>query len=364
MKPFKYIYEPAAWAIDMGLSGREADLSIKRYGSVLVKRQPFLGILLPQISYLKTLIESADLAGFYKHGDDYTICAFYKHDEHFPIARSYYMQFTSQADCEIILQHLRPHGARLGQISDQTISALIDQPTHEQRIDKFFERINKKSVAFKGLFEGRKGSTTTESAIYLSSNGCLVCGKIKEQLFSTTVTGDKGVLIGFDLCASHAEECELSNSNLDYLTSVLGVAVPFVKRELPRTEVINMVSEMLLNDLECSVDKIESETITAYRKRTGFKLVFRLTSELDYGYMIFQPGRKDEVARFDSANHHKVNYGPDHLHRNLKNKKLKDKVESSFTTGFPVIDKEALKKVLEEREFEYTKASKQNQSST
>ncbi|MEI8602972.1 DUF6516 family protein [Shewanella sp. PP-He15 brown] len=360
MKSFKYIYDPAVLAINMGLSGKEADLSTKMYGSVLVKKQPFLGIPLPDISYLKPLIESADLSGLYKNGDDFSICAFYKHDEYFPIARSYYIQFKSQADCEIIAHHMRPQGPRLEYICDLTIFSFTEHLSYEHRVDEFFERIKDKSAGFKGLFDGRKENTTTESAMYLSSNGCMVCGEDKEQLFSTTVTGDKGALFGFDLCSTHAEECKLSNSNLEYLSSVFGVAAPFVKKDLPRKEVLNMVSDMLINDFECRIDKIENNTITAYRNKTGFKLVFRLTSELNYGYMIYQPGRKKDVARFDSANHHDVDYGPDHLHRNLKNKKLKP--ESSFTTGFPVIDKVTIKKVLDERESEYAKANKPSQS--
>lgn len=359
MKPFKYIYDPAVLAIDMGLSGKEADLATKMYGSVLVKKQPFLGVPLPDISYLKSLIESADLAGLYKYGDEYSICAFYKHDEYFPIARSYYIQFKSQSDCEIIAQHLNPKSIKLEYIDDLTIFLFTEHVSHERRVDEFFERIKGKSEGFQGLFDGRKANTTTESAMYLSSTGCIVCGETEEQLFSTTVTGDKGILFGFDLCGIHADECKLANSNLEYLSSVFGVATPFIKQELPRNEVINMVSEMLVNEFDCNIDKIENNTITAYRKRTGFKLVFRLTSELNYGYMIYQPGRKKDVARFDSANHHDVDYGPDHLHRNLKNKKLKP--ESSFTTGFPVIDKVALKNVLNERELDYTAANKKSQ---
>lgn len=149
----------------------------------------------------------------------------------------------------------------------------------------------------------------------------------------------------------HAEECKLANSNLEYLFSKLGVLSPFVKTTMSREDVISMVSDMLINEFECRIDKVEDNTITAIRSSSNFKLVFRLTSELNYGYMIYEPGRKNDVARFDSAKHHSIEYGPDHLHRNLKNKKLKP--EPSFTTGFPIIDKIALKKALEEREADF-----------
>lgn len=351
MKPFNLISDPAVIAINMGMSGKDADASTKLYGSVLVKKQPFIAIQLPDLMYLKKLVEHADLAGYYYFEGSYNLSAFYKHDEYFPIARSYYIKLGSKPDCEVVSQNLNQKGKPLKELDDISIFMFTEHAGHEKRVDDFFERIRNKSECFQGLFDGRKKHTTTDSAMYFDSSGCLACGQKNEELFSTSIIGDKGILFGFNLCRSHADECREANSNLEYLSSIFGVAPPFRKEILSRNKVIEMVSDMLISEFDCRIDNISADTITAYRIDSDFKLVFRLTSEMNYGYMIFPPDCEDDVARFDSANHHAVDYGPDHLHRDLKNKK--EKPVSSFLTGFPILDKVALKSVIEEKEQEH-----------
>lgn len=351
MKLFEHTYGPAVLAMDMGMSGKDADKAIKMYGSVLVKKQPFLGIPLPSIDYLKTMVASSDLKGIYKFQGQYSICAFFKHDKYFPIARSYYMSFSSISDCMVIAQYICGN-SNCEELSDYTIFAFTEHQGYEQRVDDFFDKIEQKHANFKGLFKGRKENTITESAMFLGSDGCLVCGADDEHMFNTTVSADKGVLFGFNLCKEHAEECSRASSNFDYLSSVMGITSPFPKHPFAKEDMEEMVVDMLMSEFDCRIDKVEGDTITAFRNISNFKLVFRLSSELNYGYMIYQPGRKKEVARFDSADHHDIPYGPDHLHKNVK-KKSKEKPVPSFTTGFPVVDKVALKTVLEEKEAIY-----------
>ena len=338
----------------MGLSGKDADILTKVYASILVKKQPFLGILVPSFDYLKKLIDCADLAGYYSHEGGYSICAFYKHDTYFPIARSYYIKVNSESDCIVICQSLIKN-IPLKEIDDAIIRKFVDGDQYKTRVDEFLAHTKKKSKAFKGLFDGRKRNTITDTGMYFSNNGgCIVCGENREQLISTTVSGDKGVLFGFDLCGKHGDECEKYNSNLDYFTSNFGAPPFFEKTNISRVEVVNLVINMLTNDFGCKIDKVLEDTITAYRIKSGFKIVLRLTSELDYAYMIFPPNCKKDVARFDSAKHHNIPYGPDHLHENLKDKK--DIPISSFTTGFPLLDKVVLKEILEKKEREYEKS--------
>lgn len=347
----KHTSDPAVQAIDMGMPGEHADMATKLYGPLLVKKQPFLGILLPNLKYLATMIKSSDMAGYYVSEGKCNLCAFYKHDDRFPIARAYYIQLSTPPEFLEGAKYLESVGLELNQLEDRMISEFIEPDDHEARVDSFFERIKSKSKIFEGLFDGRRKNTITESAMFLASDGCLVCGKKDDQLFSTTVAGNKGVLFGFHLCHEHAKECGQANSNLEYLSSVFGVAPPIRVSPMPRSEVVATASAMLVSELGCRIENTTSDTITATRIKSGFKLVCRLTSETDYGYMIFEPGREKDVARFDSARHHSVAYGPDHLHRNLKIKR--EKPESSFNTGYPLIDKVSLLAVLEEKEQEY-----------
>jgi len=360
MMSFKYISDPAVLAIDKGMTGKEADMCTKLYGSILVKKQPFLGLELPNITYLEKMIESADLAGYYQYKDEFNICAFYKHDETFPISRSYYIKLKTLSDCEAVLQNFNKSGEILSRIDDVSIFMFTEQVGHEKRVDEFFSKVKHKSKVFKGLFEGRKKHTTTESGMFLSSDGCLVCGDESKQMINTTVSGDKGVLFGFNLCQVHAEECKSANSNIEYLSSVCDVESPVKMIEFSLEDRLKTVIKMLVDEFNCKIGKIDKDTITAYRNDTDFKLVFRLTTEMNYGYMIFQPDEEDDIARFDSANHHNVNYGPDHLHRDLKNEN--ENAESSFMTGYPVIDKKGFRKVLEEKEREFYKKTEKNKS--
>ena len=82
---------------------------------------------------------------------------------------------------------------------------------------------------------------------------------------------------------------------------------------------------------------------------SGLKGIFRLDSPGNYAYMIFGSDDK-EVARIDSADHHNVNYGPDHLHADLTKKK--GPIESSFTTGSPLIDTKKILELIELKEAE------------
>lgn len=352
MNLIKKLSDPVVQALDMGLSGKEADIMTKLYASILLKEQPFLGIPLPSLEYLKKLIDDADLSGYYSFEGGHSICSFYKHDEYFPIARSYHITLNSESDCVVVCQSLTKNGKPLRKIDDVIIRNFIEHDGYEIRVKEFLSQNEIKSKAFQGLFDGRKENTITDSAMYFSNNGgCLVCGESRKQLISTTVSGDKGVLFGFDLCETHGNKCTEYNSNLGYFCSIFGQQPFFDKKEIPRMQVIELVKTMLINDFNCRINKVTEDTITATRIKSGFKLVLRLTSEMDYGYMIFEPNHKKDVARFDSANHHDVAYGPDHLHENLKNQE--DSPVSSFTTGFPLLDKVIIKKILEEKELEY-----------
>lgn len=155
MLPIQYPHDPVVKSIDMGLSGKEADMATKFYGYLLVKKEPFLAIQLPGIKYLKSLIEHAEMTGIYKSDGKYNICAYYKHDEDFPLARSYYIQFNSKDDCEIISQNIL-NNSKLKYIADSDIYKFAQIDSFEKRVNDFFEKGKTRSNVFSGLFDGRE----------------------------------------------------------------------------------------------------------------------------------------------------------------------------------------------------------------
>lgn len=108
-----------------------------------------------------------------------------------------------------------------------------------------------------------------------------------------------------------------------------------------------MSCEAIRCELECEIEKVEGNTITAVRK-SGFRLILRQDALSDYAYNIQDPDRKP-VSRIDSANHHHVDYGPDHVHQDLS-KARKNIVAPSFTYGFAVADLKAIKRLVEDAE--------------
>jgi len=120
----------------------------------------------------------------------------------------------------------------------------------------------------------------------------------------------------------------------------------FKTRSLSTDELVLHSMLILEKELECTIDKVLDNTITAFRKVSGFKIILRLDAINDYGYMIFNDKGK-QLARFDSADHYDINYGPDHLHYDLKKK---EEVISSFLSGIPEFDYKSILKVIQEYE--------------
>ena len=74
----------------------------------------------------------------------------------------------------------------------------------------------------------------------------------------------------------------------------------------------------------------------------------RHQSPSNYAYIIMSPEGK-QLSRVDSADHHKIPYGPDHVHSDLR-KSTKNVVETSFTYGHIGLDMKLLLKLIQEAE--------------
>lgn len=106
--------------------------------------------------------------------------------------------------------------------------------------------------------------------------------------------------------------------------------------------------DVLVNQLGCAISKVDGDTITAQRP-SQVRLVMRVTDLKDYAYMIFDPAGKQR-KRIDSAPHHKIEHGPDHLHEAPTQKK--HAIVPSYTYGFVPSDIKLVRKLVEELEAE------------
>lgn len=165
---------------------------------------------------------------------------------------------------------------------------------------------------------------------------------------TSTVLGKSGMMIGMQLCLTHEAESQKQSTLLNYLSKHLGEMVMFSNIR-PRTakENLEQTCEALKVDLECTIVKVEEKTVTA-RRHSGITVIVRQHSPSNYAYNILSPEGK-QLSRVDSANHHKVPYGPDHVHPDLR-KSTKNVVEASFTYGDVGLDVKLLLKLIQEAE--------------
>lgn len=328
-------------------SGKSADLCAQTLLCNLIEDNvPFQAIELREISELAVMMKQADSAHIYGERAIFYFSALYKHNDRYPIARNYFIKVSNLIEVPQLKSNFAANGIKLPIISAHDFGLLLEEHNFKNRIKVFKERQKKETKIFKGLFEGRTGSTNVEKAMFLNTTGCLVCGNDKYQMVSSTISAQKGFMLGFNLCSRHIDIAKDENSLIEYLAKSYDQPSPIKVMPLGTEEHFNEVKNWLPEALGCELLKASNNTLTLIRP-SGLKGIFRLDDLCDYAYMIIDSKGK-EVARIDSANHHDVDYGPDHLHPNLrKNKKA---VESSFTTGSPLIDTKKIIGLIEQYE--------------
>ncbi len=334
---------------DLG-SGKSADTCAKSVLCNLIKEnEPFQAIELKSLEHLLLMMKESTFPHVYGEGGIFYFSAYYFHDDRYPVGRNYFIREADLLKIARLHAYFKSNGLALPIIRPDQLGKKISQDGFEARIREFRERQSRETEMFKGLFEGRSRSTSVEKSMFLNSPGCLVCGDNNFRMMSSTLSATKGFMVGFNLCDKHMEAAKSENSLLEYLAKLFKQPPPFQFVPLEAKEHFELVLSWLPKELGCKVEKTNANTMTLVRP-SGLKGIFRLDSPGNYAYMIFGADGK-EVARIDSANHHNVNYGPDHLHVDLTKKK--GAIESSFTTGSPLIDTKKILELIELKEAEF-----------
>lgn len=341
-----------------GLDGRHTDTCVKSMAvNVLKPNMPVVAIEMKSQSDLLQMMKTADNTHIYIGAGEFHFNAFYAATDNFPAPRIYYMKTADLMAVGKIGAYMQQHGVTLPPMNDEQFSPLIEDKRYAERYEHWHTRWEANNKAFNGLLDGRVRNTVVEQGIWLSSNGgCMVCGKKTNLMSTTTVIGVKGIMIGLQLCGQHETEAKDHSTLLNYISEKMGVPAPFlVGAKVVRhgQQTIEMTCEMVRDELKCVIEKIDGQTITAVRN-SGFRVIIRQDALNDYAYNIQDPTRKP-IARIDSADHHKVEYGPDHVHRDLSKSK-RNQVEPSFTYGFAVADLKAIRQLVETAEVKWTSA--------
>lgn len=325
--------------------GRSIDLSICASNVAEYADRPLLLIRLESLDEILHMCRDADHVICVPAGANTFGGALYTDISRFPIARFYHLRLGAD-----LLSAGRLFGTLKENLFDvkvprqEAMSEFVHENGWEARLKQHIEVRHARIKDYEKLRSGRYRNTTTDSSLFLNSSGCLICGAPPDFIASMTfgTLGEAASLTAARLCSTHMAEARDESSLVNYLAKTFDL--PFLMETLQRTaqEVLTdgagiMQSKLGMSVLESGKKAIKAETAK------GTVLIYRYEGELNYGYMINGVGDK-ELARIDSANHHRVEVGPDHLHPDLRNKVP---AISSFTTGDLCLDWPLIRQLID-----------------
>jgi hypothetical protein len=323
-------------------SGCGSDVTAKSMlGVNIASDAPFQAVELRTTADLEVMLRDASRTFIYCQASEFYVTAYYQHDDRYPVGRAYFFREKNLLELARLQKRLAELGFNLTIVNDEQMRELVDHSGLSERITDFRKRQLEETKLFRGLFEGRESTGATGKAIFLNTPGCLVCGSKECFLMSSTTRAMLGVMVGFNLCQKHRDFAQEESSLIEFLASQFKQPSPIRTEPLDLRAHVEMTLQYLPQMIGCSVEKLCENTITLLRP-SGVKIILRLDALDDYGYMIFNQ-RGEEAVRVDSANHHKVNYGPDHIHEDLLSSKA---ASSSFTTGAPLVDVGLIKREI------------------
>ncbi|OWQ90345.1 hypothetical protein CDN99_13340 [Roseateles aquatilis] len=339
------------------LDGRDTDRCVKSIApNLLDPERPVIPIPMQTREELLHMMKTADAAHILIDGGIFHFNALFTDVATCPAARVYYMRTPDLMAVARLGVFMKDHGVDLKPVRGEDFAALIQQAQYPERHRRWLDRWTSNQRPFKGLLDGRTKNTVVDQGIWLSSNGgCLVCGQPTDRMATSSFIGGNGVMLGLQLCADHEAEAKASPSLMHYVAQSAKVPPPaFAENveELTAQEIVALSCVAIRDQLDCAIEKVDGTTITAVRP-SGFRLILRQDSPMHYAYNIQDRDGKP-LSRIDSADHHAVDYGPDHVHRDLSRKK-KNEVESSFTYGFAVADLTAIRSLVEHAEAAATR---------
>jgi hypothetical protein len=343
--------------IALQLDGRATDGAIQVFGgNFLSEHKPILPIEVRDKETLLWMMQGADNAHIYIAAGFFHFNALYKSDGRFPAARIYYLKTENLLNVGSLGIFLEKGGLNLKPLNNAGFSTLIDDRDYLQRFNAWRHKRDSDAQSFEGLVEGRLKNTAVDGAIWLSSSGaCLVCGTRTDRVSTSTIQGESGLLIGLQLCSIHEAEAREQSTLMNYVAKHLGGMVMFDNfQQVSASEAMEMACDALKSELGCYIEKVQDNTITA-RRPSGVVVIVRYVSSMNYAYNVQAPNGTP-LSRVDSANHHNVSYGPDHLHPDLRKSK-KNFVESSFTYGNVGMDVKLIRQMILDAEAKVMKSS-------
>ncbi|WP_129587764.1 hypothetical protein [Herbaspirillum robiniae] len=309
-------------------------------------------LLLVKLGLLEEIVHmcgQADYVLCLPHGSETFVGALYTDMSNYPVARFYHLQISGGIFAAAkTVAFLTARGFNVQIPPAEQLSIIVSENGWKDRLNQYLDRRKDRYKDYEKIRKGRVKNTTTDSTFLLHSAGCLICGASADVIASTTTAlpGEPAQLTAVRLCSTHAEESRNATSLMNYLAKSFNLPFSMNALRRPPAEVLADSAAIICSKLGMNIYENTQKNIKA-RSNAGTILIYRYEGELNYGYMINGPAKGEELARIDSANHHIVEVGPDHLHPDLKNSLPPI---SSFTTGDLCLDWPLIKHLITEWE--------------
>ena|GEM_PF-6810655 len=339
------VREMISFLYERNIPGRSIDLSICASNVAEYADRPLLLIRLDSLDEMLHMCRGADHVLCVPTRDNTVGGALYSDISRFPIARFYHLRLGPDLlSAGRLFGVLKKSNFNVEAPHPETMSRLVREDGWKARLEEHLKVRSARIADYEKLRSGRARNTTTDSSLFLNSSGCLICGAPPDFIASTTFggIGEPALLTAVRLCSTHMAEAREEASLLNYLAKAFDI--PFLMNSLGRTpeEVLSDGASIMQSNLGMMVFD-QGKTVVKARTAKGTVLIYRYEGEFNYGYMI-DGGNGEKLARIDSANHHRVEVGPDHLHPDLQNKVP---ATSSFTTGDLCLDWPLMRELID-----------------
>lgn len=327
------------------IPGKSIDLSICASNVAEYADRPLLLIRLESLDEMLHMCRGADHILCVPTHENTVGGALYTNISRFPIARFYHLRLGPDLlSAGRLFGPLKENKFNVEAPRPETMSKLVHEDGWKERLEEHLQVRRARVTDYEKLRSGRARNTTTDSSLFLNSSGCLICGAPPDFIASTTfgAIGEPASLTAVRLCSTHMAEAREEASLVNYLAKAFDI--PFLINSLSRTpeEVLSDGASTMQSNLGMTLFD-QGKTDVKARTAKGTVLIYRYEEEFNYGYMI-DGANGEKLARIDSANHHRVEVGPDHLHPDLQNKLP---ATSSFTTGDLCLDWPLIRELID-----------------
>jgi len=346
LEPFRTVSELVTSYFKAGSNGYQINFLVQMHAAIFLNEKPAPLCLSFKLRDPREVLRMLDpgVPAAIPTEETLNFCSVYPPSDDFPLAICYYWPARTVDDLLVMAKLTEGDGFPFKIPTPEEFEALVKVENRDERCRQFLAQKARLMAPFGELLNGRLDAGTVNNAIHLQTDGCMVCHKPGDPVF-TTLGGEKGLVFAMEFCPAHKAEAKESSCYLDYVFGLLKhgglIDSEPVSLRVLHEEAIRWAAE----ELDCDI--LHGKAVTLVRKQTKCRIIVRFNSPLDYAYVLLDSHGK-QLSRIDSADHHRdrLTVGPDHIHH-VPGHDNKD-VSASFTYGILQRDLPMIRRMLAE----------------